>query len=268
MSGISIKWNLRRFREMIFYFSATGNSKYVASRIAQETNDKIISITDCIQKDSYTHLIKEGEKIGVIAPTYFWGLPNLVSEFLDKLILELGSKPYIYYVSTYGTTTGQTGFFANQYFNKKGYSINAYFSVKMPDTWTPVFNLTNKEKMNRINEKAETRINEIIEKVKSEKTGDFMQNKVLKIAVNAYYPTYEKARETKHFTVEESCIGCHLCEKKCPVSAIKIENDKPIWIKDKCVLCLGCLHRCPKFSIQYGKNTKKHGQYVHPNTQI
>lgn len=180
---------------MIFYFSATGNSKYVASRITKETNDKIISITDCIQKDSYTHLIKQGEKVGVIAPTYFLGLPNIVSEFLDKLILESNSKPYIYYVSTYGTTTGQTGFFANQHFDKKGYSVNAYFSVKMPDTWTPIFNLTNKEKINSINEKAETKINEIIEIIKSKIIGDFMQNKVLKIAVKAYYPTYEKRNE-------------------------------------------------------------------------
>ena len=28
-------------------------------------------------------------------------------------------------------------------------------------------------------------------------------------------------------------------------------------------MCLACLHHCPKFAIQYGKNTKKHGQYVH-----
>ena len=26
--------------------------------------------------------------------------------------------------------------------------------------------------------------------------------------------------------------------------------------------CLGCLHKCPTFAIQYGRNTKKHGQYV------
>lgn len=33
---------------MIFYFSATGNSQYVAERIAAETQDETVSITECM----------------------------------------------------------------------------------------------------------------------------------------------------------------------------------------------------------------------------
>ncbi len=33
-------------------------------------------------------------------------------------------------------------------------------------------------------------------------------------------------------------------------------------------MCLGCLHRCPKFAIQHGKDTARHGQYVHPDTRV
>ena len=46
-----------------------------------------------------------------------------------------------------------------------------------------------------------------------------------------------------------------------------MQASKPVWVKDKCVMCLGCLHRCPKFAIQYGRNTKKHGQYANPNVK-
>ena len=35
---------------MILYFSATGNSEYVARRIAVETGDIAVSITDCYKK--------------------------------------------------------------------------------------------------------------------------------------------------------------------------------------------------------------------------
>ena len=81
-------------------------------------------------------------------------------------------------------------------------------------------------------------------------------------------PIYNnKARRTIHFSVDDACIGCGLCAKKCPVQAIEIQNKRPVWIKDKCVTCLGCLHTCPKFAIQYGRNTRKHGQYTNPNVK-
>ncbi|MCI6753524.1 MAG: flavodoxin domain-containing protein [Galactobacillus timonensis] len=34
---------------MILYFSATGNSKYVAKRIAQACSEESLSIVDCIR---------------------------------------------------------------------------------------------------------------------------------------------------------------------------------------------------------------------------
>ena len=64
--------------------------------------------------------------------------------------------------------------------------------------------------------------------------------------------------------VNESCVGCGLCAKNCPVSAIELRAGRPVWTKKQCVMCLSCLHRCPKFAIQYGGKTAKHGQYVHP----
>ncbi|MDY5082979.1 MAG: EFR1 family ferrodoxin, partial [Candidatus Limivicinus sp.] len=77
-------------------------------------------------------------------------------------------------------------------------------------------------------------------------------------------------RRTKNLHVENACIGCGLCARKCPVQAIEMKNKTPVWVKDKCVMCLGCLHRCPKFAIQYGngKATKKHGQYVNPHVKV
>ncbi|MDO4489015.1 MAG: EFR1 family ferrodoxin [Eubacteriales bacterium] len=82
-------------------------------------------------------------------------------------------------------------------------------------------------------------------------------------------PLYNrKVRRTVNLRAENTCIGCGLCAPKCPVDAIEMRVSRPVWVKDKCVMCLGCLHRCSRFAIQYGKNTKKHGQYTHPNVQV
>jgi ferredoxin len=265
---------------MIFYFSATGNSKYVAERIAAELNtgspksreafwgdsDQVISITQCIDDNTYEFSVKDGEHVGIVSPTYFLGLPAIVKEFLERVSLK--NAHYVYFIATYGTTTGQTGAFTKRYINRKGLKLDACFNVKMPDVWTPIFNLTNQEKIKSINNKAEFQIDEIISLLKEKATGDFMRNKVPMLAAKTYYRIYDFRRKTSHFKAFSSCTGCGLCAKKCPAHAIDISGKRPMWVKERCIMCLGCLHRCPTFSIQYGRNTKKHGQYLNPNTTV
>ncbi len=43
-----------------------------------------------------------------------------------------------------------------------GISASAKFGVKMPDTWTPIFDLSSKSKVQRINEAAERQIDRMI----------------------------------------------------------------------------------------------------------
>ena len=218
---------------MIIYFSATGNSRYVAERIAKATGDRTVSITACMKNQQFQFEFHESEFLGIVSPTYSWGLPEIVKEFLKKI--NLNKKPsYIWFIATYGTTTGQIGNFANEILQKQNIEISAYFSVKMPDTF----------------------INRAI--------GDYMQRKVpMPIAKWFYNMEYDTMRKTSHFHVENTCVGCGLCAQKCPISAIDITNKQPVWNQEQCVMCLSCLHHCPKFAIQYGKRTKKHGQYVH-----
>lgn len=248
---------------MIIYFSATKNSEYVAKKLLKE-NERLIFIPKAIDNNEYEYDIDETEDIGIISPTYNWTLPSIVSEFLTKLKLNYKNKPYIYYVGTFGTTTGAASVMANKILKEKGLAFDATFDIKMPDTWTPMYDLSNKEKVKKINENADKEIEELKTQISKKVKGkhmDLTMPYVLGVIGKEIYDN--KTRLTKNLTVTSNCIGCGLCEKQCPVHAIKIEDKHPVRVKDKCAMCLGCLHRCPKFAIEYGKNTSKHGQYRH-----
>lgn len=248
---------------MVFYFSATGNSKHVAQRVADATGEDIVSIAECVKEGRYRFVVAS-ESVGIVAPAYAWGLPSVVCDFLQRLSFDR-EPVYLWYAATFGSTPGRPGWFANRIMKQKGLTFDAYFGVKMPDTWTPIFDLSDTDKVERINVAAEKQIDFAIERVRDRVAGDFVPRKVPVFAAKIFYSLeYDAMRKTKHFTVEDSCIGCGLCARKCPVSAIRIEGGKPVWVKDECAACLACLHHCPKFSIQYGSRTKGHGQYTHP----
>ena len=245
---------------MIVYYSATGNCKYAANEIAKAIGDTAVSILDLESQIT----IRQGEKLGIVTPTYYWGLPSVVDDFFKQVKIKAEQGSYVYFIATYGTTCGQTGELMQRHLIAQGLTLSARYSIKMPDTWTPTFDLSNPQKISKINQKEQPQIAEITAHIQRCDCGDYMHAKVPMAAVKRFYPLYHTARRTTHLHVEDSCIGCGMCEKNCPVQAIQIKEGKPVWVKDQCVMCLGCLHHCPKFAIQYGRNTKKHGQYVHP----
>ena len=250
---------------MIYYFSGTGNSRHVAKSIATAFQEHVINIDECMRRKQFSHPIQEGENIGIVCATHFWGLPALVEEFLKLVNIPAGH--YVYFVATYGTTTGQVGHFARKVLRKRDIPVDATFSVKMPDVWTPMFNLTNKEKVAMENQKADNELQGVISMIRKREQGDFMRHRIPLFLSFIYHLTYGNQRRTSHFHVEKSCIGCGQCARNCPMEAIYISDSRPTWTKDRCTMCLRCLHSCPRFAIQYGRNTKKHGQYLHPDRE-
>ena len=246
---------------MILYFSATGNSRYVAERVGAAIGEEIVSIQD-VSAQRLTNVS------GIVSPAYAWGIPSIVDEFLQTHTIEKDERP-LFYIVTYGTTPGQSRYWAEKALRVgSGISFDAAYGVRMPDTWTPMFDLSDKVKVAQTNAKVEPQLDEIIKLIKSEERGNHIKNRLPAIARVVYRPYYNMMRKTKHFFVEDSCTGCGLCAKNCPDQAIEIKDGKPVWVKDKCVICLGCLHRCPKFAIQYGSKTKEHGQYRNPNVKL
>ena len=248
---------------MIYYFSATGNSRHVANRLAEALNESVTPVLDVLNLG-----IKVEDQMILVYPNYCGGVPSVIREFLQKNIFQISKDAKLILVITYGNNTGASASIASKYFKKNtGRIFDAMYSVKMPDNWTPVFDLTNAEVVAENNRKADEEIDGIIRKIKMGVEGDHVGDKLGKFMEVVYPGFYKTLSKTSHLHVEDTCIGCGLCAKNCPVNAIKMVGGKPAWTKKNCVMCLGCLHRCPKFAIQYDDKTKNHGQYLHPDEQ-
>ncbi len=49
------------------------------------------------------------------------------------------------------------------------------------------------------------------------------------------------------------CIGCKICEKVCPVLAIKVIDRKAMVNDETCRGCSNCVDRCPQYAIKMDK---------------
>ena len=61
---------------------------------------------------------------------------------------------------------------------------------------------------------------------------------------------FDKARG--HISgVNENCVFCGICAKKCPADAITVDRKEKVWKIDqfKCVICNVCAESCPKKCI-------------------
>ncbi len=247
---------------MIYYFTSTGNCEYVARRIADATDDTIAPINGVTQI-----ALAAGERLGFVFPTYFWALPKLVEELMVHMeITAVDEQPYIFFVATYGTTCGATYKVMKKHIARTGKALTAAYSVKMPDDWTPWFDLSDHDKVAAQNDAAEPQIDEVITHITACDEGNMMRDPMPAWMTFFSLKLYEGYRKTKKIRVEDSCIGCGKCARECPEQAIVLVDGKPTWTKPKCTLCLHCVHTCPAFAIQYkGDGTKKHGQYHHKN---
>lgn len=245
---------------MIFYFSATGNSRHIAQRIAKATGVEAVSISDCLKNKRFSFSAQEDEIIGFVTPTYSLGLPITVIDFIDKLNLKINNN-YIFTVATFGSFSGGASRMLEKMLTSKGFFVNAQYSVRMPDTWTPVYDLSDTVKNEKLNLKADKRLEKIISQIQRKSKGNYDFRRLP--LYNMLYKDYEAMRRTSSLSVNANCSGCGVCAEQCPVEAIEIQNNRPVWVKEKCAMCLGCLHNCPEFAIQRGEKTALHGQYIH-----
>jgi MinD superfamily P-loop ATPase containing an inserted ferredoxin domain len=255
---------------MIFYFSGTGNSKWIANKVATYQDEKIISIADemAIPSVALQYTLGDSEKVGFVFPIYSWAPPAIVMEFIKKISFTNYHDHYCFFICSCGDEVGLTLQILQKAISKKEWEWKAGFSVIMPNNYVslPGFDTDSKDlEQKKLKEAivAVQRINEILAN-RTEQYFECKKGSFVFFKSRIINPLFNKFQVTaKPFHATDDCVACGLCEKYCPMHNIKV-GSKPVW-GDNCTSCLACYHICPRHAIHYGKATLKKHQYFHPD---
>lgn len=241
----------------IFYFTATGNSLYVAKRIGGE----LYSIPQMMKEELSEF---EDEAIGFVFPCYGFGVPRMVIEFIQRAKFKAN---YFFAIMTYGNIAAASLNHMEQIAGKANIQFNYTNEILMIDNYLPGFKIEaqlEKESSKKIEEQLDQIVSDISSrqnKLKRKGAASAVISKAIyKFFIESNYDVGDK-----DFIVQDNCNSCKICEKVCPKNNIKVET-KPEFLH-KCDRCYACIHHCPQRAIHL-KSEKSNARFINQNVKL
>ena len=237
----------RKKKRIIFYFTATGNSLYLARQLA-DNDTELLSIPQMMKLDRHDF---EADEIGIVYPIYGHMPPNMVRNFIRLARL---TAAYKFAVLTYGMLDFNAAELWDGISQKNGTKFDYINTVMMVDNWLPNFDMAEQIKMNK-------HIPEQLEKVKSDigRQRHWVKpaNEQARRAHDGFVSFARLdpevgflMRSEKYFRITDACVDCAICTEVCPrgnyeltSASVKTEGD--------CDFCFACIHNCPQKAIQF-----------------
>ena len=246
---------------MVLYFSATGNTEYIAQEIAKRLDDECVNILDRVKTDDNSVLHSDKPFI-ICAPVYVCEMPRFMSKYLKKQTFT-GNKD-VYFIFTSGGYCGISGQLAIWMFRKKKMRYRGHGEFKMPRNYVAndAYPMLSKEE---VEERIINSYKMIAPAAETIQAGNklkarhiFLFETIITLPFNPVWCKYKL--RSKDFYSTEACIGCGKCVKLCPLNNITLKDKTPVW-GDHCTHCMACIGNCPTRAIEYGKITQEKEQY-------
>ena len=244
---------------MIFFLTGTGNSFYVAKRIAAATGDRCASITQAFDAGAPF----SEERVGIVCPVYNHDLPPLVKRFLQTVTID---TPYLFLVLTYGNRAGGAQQIAREFLEAQGLSASYINTLLMVDNWLPGYDIAEECAMDK---HTEEHLAEICADVVQRRTfllpATDEELAIYQRGIEKYGAIFEDIDFLRGFlTITDACTHCGTCARVCPSRCIHIANDENGNVTVErlaesgliCTACLGCAHACPAYAINISMGEK------------
>ena len=251
-------------KRLVFYFTATGNSLFVAKQLS----DAPLSIPQELKK---TDLVYEADEIGFVFPDYAAAAPVIVQEFVAKGTFK---APYIFSVITFGNASVNVAEWWDEYAKGKGIVNNYIQPILMVDNYLPVFDMNQQM---AIDKHVDENLARILEDIGAHKNviapsemGMFSKDILKQMQDQHFSMTAERLLELK----PDRCVECMTCEKVCPHKNFRLGNNG-LEFSGKCEYCLACVHACPQKALTLKSNwpgmpgeRNPEARYRHPDISL
>ena len=248
---------------MIVYFSATGNTRFIARRLAKLLDDDVLDLGPRMRTNDYSDIHCD-KTLVVCSPVHVSGLPKFIADYLRAVRFTGTSEAYGVF-----TDAGYSGIASRQLaaiLRKKGLYFKGFVDFKLPGIH--ITSITNRvidvDEIERRIKAAYDRLPSIAEAIRRKERFRSKDASMPEVGLTeALAPALRFiGLRTRSFWVTDQCSSCGLCEKICPVSAIAMRSGQPTWSGSHCAHCMACIHNCPAEAIEYGKITQGKKRYT------
>ncbi len=245
---------------MIFYFTGTGNSRYIAEGIAHYTNDELVSINEILKNNSTDESFTSDKPYVFVLPVYAWRIPHIIDNFIKSSEFKGSNK--VYFVVNCASSPGNTIKYIEETCKYKSFDLQGFYAIMMPANNIVLVSSNDDEEIELLLENADVQIKNIANEINNnEKSEEFPVNiiDILDSAiVNGLY--YKFKISANGFKTTDKCNSCGQCIEVCPLNNISLKDKKVVW-GSNCTHCLACINSCPNEAIEYKNKTQNKKRY-------
>lgn len=241
------------------YFTATGNSLYVARCIGGE----LLSIPQLIKEGNFDI---EDDAVGIVCPAYFGRAPKIVKRFLERANIK---TDYLFYIATYGMSAGYAPTAFTELLAPRRLKLNYAAIIKMVDNSLPTFDM-DKQKASAYKKDIDGQIARAKAVIKARKNEVHKASFVDKLGIKLNDALAPKQMvdtiAQQIFKVTDACVLCGTCVKVCPMGNVTIAEK--VTFGSRCERCYACIQNCPRKALHLKKEANPNARFRNEHVSL